>query len=64
MSESLTELLNKLPAINEAGEYYELRKQEEWVCACVNYHSNRELRNTLGATPEEAVSKMLLKLTG
>jgi hypothetical protein len=62
MNESLVELLNRLPAVTEAGEYYELRKQDEWVCACVNYHTNGEIRNTLGATPEEAVSKMLAKL--
>jgi hypothetical protein len=59
--DNLEYLLDLLPPKN-GDIYFELRKQEEWVCACVNALTNGEIRNTIGNTPSEAVRKMLIAI--
>lgn len=69
MRPTLSDLLAKLPTIDKDGNYFELRKQGplslgyiQWVCAKINLHTNAELCNNIGMTPEEAVAKMLQRL--
>lgn len=57
----LRSLLELLPG-PKGDEYFELRKQDEWVCALTNRSTNKEICNNVGSTPEIAVQKMLDRL--
>jgi hypothetical protein len=72
MNRSLSDLLARLPPMDKDGYYFELRKMErtppedpcarfvEWKCAKTN--NTIDDCSNIGATPEEAVEKMLRRL--
>lgn len=59
---NLTELMHLLPATEDDGTYFELRKQESWLCVKTNWRTNKDHLSNTGRTPEEAVSKMLVRI--
>ena len=59
---TLVELLNKLPEMTEDGDYFELRKQDIWLCVKTNFKTNKDIRSNIGHSPKEAVWKMLVML--
>lgn len=57
----LPELLEMMPPRDEAGWTIELSKtaKTEWFCSLSNVHTQRLTSSHIGATPEEALTKML-----